>query len=77
MKILNRLDNYINEKEYSILQAMFHPRVLILSLTYLSLAVGLMGLNLWMPQIVKAFDANGMSNIDVGFIGAVPYLLAA
>lgn len=66
-----------NEKEYSILQAMFHPRVLILSLTYLSLAVGLMGLNLWMPQIVKAFDANGMSNIEVGFIGAVPYLLAA
>lgn len=66
-----------NEKEYSILQAMFHPRVLILALTYLSLAVGLMGLNLWMPQIVKAFDANGMSNIEVGFIGAIPYLLAA
>ncbi len=63
-------------KKYSIWQAMFHPRVWLLAVTYLSLAIGLMGLNLWMPQIVKGIG-NGLSNIQVGFIGAIPFLLAA
>ncbi|MBP2628030.1 MAG: transporter [Firmicutes bacterium] len=60
---------------YSLLQTLFNPSVLLLASTYLLLAIGLMGVNLWLPQIVKAFG--GLSNIQVGTIGAAPYLCTA
>ncbi|GJD49602.1 Putative tartrate transporter [Methylobacterium crusticola] len=47
--------------------------VLRLALVYFGLTTGLYGIELWLPQIVKGF---GHSNIEVGFISALPYLLA-
>ncbi|ACL56439.1 MFS transporter [Methylobacterium nodulans] len=47
--------------------------VLRLALVYFGLTTGLYGIELWLPQIVKSF---GHSNIEVGFISAIPYLLA-
>ncbi|GLS42959.1 MFS transporter [Methylobacterium brachythecii] len=47
--------------------------VLRLSLVYFGLTTGLYGIELWLPQIVKGF---GLSNIEVGFVSAIPYLLA-
>jgi Sugar phosphate permease len=58
-----------------VLKALLHPNVLLLSLTYLLLAIGMMAVNLWLPQIVKSFG--GLSNINVGTISAIPYLLTA
>ncbi len=49
-------------------------RVLLLALVYLGLIVGLYGVGLWLPQIVKKF---GLTNLQVGFVGAIPYVFAA
>ena len=51
-----------------------HPRVLLLALVYFPTAMGLYGLGFWLPQIVKRF---GVSNMTVGLLAAIPYLLAA
>jgi ACS family tartrate transporter-like MFS transporter len=48
--------------------------VLRLALVYFGLTTGLYGIELWLPQIVKGFG--GLSNIEVGFISAIPYLAA-
>lgn len=47
--------------------------VLRLALVYFGLTTGLYGIELWLPQIVKGF---GLTNIEVGFVSAIPYLLA-
>ena len=47
--------------------------VMSLALIYFGLTTGLYGIELWLPQIVKAF---GISNVEVGFIVAVPYAVA-
>jgi len=36
--------------------------------------IGLYGIGFWMPQVLKTF---GLSNLAVGFLTAVPYLIAA
>jgi ACS family tartrate transporter-like MFS transporter len=55
-------------------RALTSPEVLLLSLAYLCLVIGLYGLGFWMPQLLKGF---GLSNLQVGFLSAVPYLIAA
>jgi ACS family tartrate transporter-like MFS transporter len=47
--------------------------ILRLALVYFGLTTGLYGIELWLPQIVKGF---GLSNVQVGFVSAIPYLLA-
>lgn len=49
-------------------------RIWILMIPDFSIVIGLYGLNLWQPQMIKAM---GYSNIQVGFLVALPYLLAA
>ena len=51
------------------------PEVWGFSFIYLTLVLGLYGLNFWVPQIIKAFG--GLSNQQVGFLSAAPYLVAA
>ncbi|HWA70490.1 MAG TPA: MFS transporter [Rhizomicrobium sp.] len=48
-------------------------RIWILMIPDFSIVIALYGLNLWQPQMVKAM---GYSNIQVGFLVALPYLLA-
>src|SRR3954452_10491598 len=47
--------------------------ILRLALVYFGLTTGLYGIELWLPQIVKGF---GLSNIEVGFVAAIPYAAA-
>ena len=47
--------------------------MLRLALIYFGLTTGLHGVELWLPQIVKSF---GLSNIQVGFVSALPYAAA-
>ena len=47
--------------------------MLRLALIYFGLTTGLYGIELWLPQIVKSF---GLSNIEVGFVAAIPYAAA-
>ena len=60
--------------QWSVVEALLHPRMLILTVAYIGAAMTNYGLSLWTPQIVKAFG--GLSNVEVGFISALPYLCA-
>ena len=48
-------------------------RIWILMIPDFSIVIALYGLNLWQPQMIKAM---GYTNIETGFIVALPYLLA-
>ncbi|WP_375457317.1 MFS transporter [uncultured Methylobacterium sp.] len=58
----------------AILRTLVSWPVLRLALVYFGLTTGLYGIELWLPQIVKGFG--GLGNVEVGFISAIPYLLA-
>ena len=48
-------------------------RIWILMIPDFSIVIALYGINLWLPQIVKAM---GFTNIQTGFVVALPYILA-
>ncbi|NHN86909.1 MFS transporter [Acetobacter musti] len=54
-------------------RAISDPRVLALALVYFGTSAGLYTLGVWAPQIIKSF---GVTNIQVGFLNAVPPALA-
>ena len=54
-------------------ELLLDKRIWILMIPDFSIVIALYGLNLWQPQMVKAL---GYSNIETGFIVALPYLLA-
>ena len=55
-------------------QAMANPDVWGLSVIYFGLVAAIYGTSFWLPQIVKAF---GLTNIQTGFVTAIPYLFGA
>jgi MFS family permease len=57
--------------KFTLGEALAHPRVLLLGLVYFGVVAANYGLSFWLPQIVKAF---GVSNLQTGFITAVPYV---
>lgn len=56
----------------SMLQALVDPRVLALSLIYLTSVTASYGIVFFMPQIVKSL---GLSNLATGFVTAIPYTI--
>lgn len=58
----------------SLSQALTDARVLALSFVYFGIVCGLYSLTFWVPQIVKAF---GLSNVETGFVSALPPLAGA
>jgi MFS transporter, ACS family, tartrate transporter len=62
-------------RKYRLGEALSNGRVLALGVLYLGLVTGLYGVTFWLPQIVKGFG--GLSNLEVGFIVALPTLAAA
>ncbi len=62
-------------RKYRLGEALTNGRVLALSALYLGLVTGLYGVTFWLPQIVKGFG--GLSNVEVGFVAALPTLAAA
>src|SRR6195952_5457649 len=59
-------------KHLTLGQALSSPKVITLSLIYFGFVAALYGMQFWLPQIVKAF---GFSNLQTGFVTAVPSLL--
>ena len=59
-------------KHFSIGQALLNPKVLALSLVYFGAVACNYGIGFFLPQIVKAF---GMSNLETGFVTAIPYIV--
>lgn len=56
-------------------QAMANPQVWILALIYVSQVIGVFGVNMWLPQIIKTFG--NISTTSIGFISAIPFVIAA
>ena len=56
-------------------EAFAQPRVLLLAFQYMFWSIGANGLVLWLPAILKAGSAFGMTRI--GWLSAVPYVLGA
>ena len=54
-------------------EMLLDKRIWILMIPDFSIVIALYGLNLWLPQMIKAM---GYSNIETGFVVALPYLLA-
>jgi MFS family permease len=61
-------------RHYSVRQALLNPKVLALSLVYFGVVGFNYGLSFFLPQIVQAF---GVSNVQAGFITAIPYVVGA
>jgi D-galactonate transporter len=58
-----------------IAQALQHPTVWLLAIIMFCCQTGSYGLTLWVPTIVKGLS--GFTNLEVGFISALPYIAAA
>ncbi len=58
-----------------IAEALQHPTVWLLALIMFCCQTGSYGLTLWVPTIVKGLS--GFTNLEVGFISALPYIAAA
>ncbi|WP_319402446.1 MFS transporter [uncultured Anaeromusa sp.] len=69
-------DRIVAKEKYSMWQAMANPKVWILALIYVSQVIGVFGVNMWLPQIVKSFS-NDISTTSIGLIGAIPFVVAA
>jgi ACS family tartrate transporter-like MFS transporter len=57
-----------------LLTALRHPQVILLSALYLAMQIGFYGYNFWLPKLLKGF---GLSTLNIGFVSAIPYALAA
>ena len=61
-------------KHLSIWQTLGHPKVLLFAVVYTALAIGIYGLALWLPQIIKGMGLK--DPLHIGLIMAIPYLIA-
>jgi MFS transporter, ACS family, tartrate transporter len=59
--------------QHSLGQALAHPRVLLLAVTYFFMILSLAGTSMWMPLMIKQF---GMSNTQVGWALLLPNAVA-
>jgi D-galactonate transporter len=57
------------------LRSMLDPRVIALGFVYMGCNIPQYGLSFFLPQIIKGFG--DLSNVQVGFITALPYLVGA
>ncbi|MBN8872867.1 MAG: MFS transporter [Rhodospirillales bacterium] len=62
-------------KTHSLAQALFDPKVLLLSLNYLGIVTASLGQLIFIPQIIKSIGVT--SNMTVGWLTMVPYLCGA
>ncbi len=61
-------------RHLSVWQTLGHPHVLLFAVVYTGLAIGIYGLSLWMPQIIKGMGLK--DPLAIGLVMAVPYLVA-
>jgi ACS family tartrate transporter-like MFS transporter len=58
-------------RAFTLWQALFDPKALPLSLNYLGIVTGSLGMLFFIPQIIKSFG--NFSNMTVGWLTMVPY----
>ena len=59
---------------FTVREVLTHPRILALSVVYFGAVIGLYGLSLWLPTIIKSF---GLSIMQTGVLGSLPALAGA
>src|SRR6201998_1692779 len=59
-------------RTFSMWQAMFDPKVLLLSLNYLGIVTASLGMLFFIPQIIKSLGNS--SNMNVGWLTMIPYI---
>src|SRR5260221_7682856 len=64
----------VETKHLNLWQTIANPKILMFAVVYTSLAIGIYGLSLWMPQLIKGMGVK--DSLDIGLIMAVPYLIA-
>jgi ACS family tartrate transporter-like MFS transporter len=60
---------------HTLVDALAHPTVWRLAIVYCLGSIGSYGLTLWMPEILQGLS--GLSNVVIGLISALPYVVAA
>ena len=58
----------------SVLQSLFNPRILALSLIYFGGVAAIYGVGFFLPTIVKSY---GLTNAQTGWVTAIPFLVGA
>lgn len=64
-----------HQREQTLIGGLTGARVWLMALLYFTIVTGLYGMTMWLPQIVNGLGT--LSNLEVGFISAVPFLAAA
>jgi ACS family tartrate transporter-like MFS transporter len=59
-------------KTFTMWQAMFDPKVLLLALNYLGIVTASLGMLIFIPQIIKSLGT--FSNMTVGWLTMIPYI---
>ena len=59
-------------RAFTVMQALFNPKVLLLSLNYLGIVTASLGMLFFIPQIIKSLG--NFSNMTVGWLTMIPYI---
>jgi ACS family tartrate transporter-like MFS transporter len=59
-------------RAFTVWQALFNPKVLLLSLNYLGIVTASLGMLFFIPQIIKSLG--NFSNMTVGWLTMIPYI---
>ena len=73
-KLQREAEARTDTRHLSLWQTLGHPKVLLFAVVYTALAIGIYGLSLWMPQLIKGMGVK--DSFHIGLIMAIPYLIA-
>ncbi len=73
-KLQQEAESRTDTRHLSLWQTLGHPKVLLFAVVYTGLAIGIYGLSLWMPQLIKGMGVT--DTFHIGLIMAIPYLIA-
>ncbi|MFL5252004.1 MAG: MFS transporter [Rhodopila sp.] len=62
-------------RKFGVLEGMFNPKVLLLSLNYFGIVTASLGMLFFIPQIIKSIGVT--SNMTVGWLTMIPYICGA
>src|SRR5450432_4211328 len=62
-------------RTYSLWQAMYNPKVLLLALNYFGIVTASLGMLIFIPQMIKSMG--NFSNMTVGWLTMIPYICGA
>jgi ACS family tartrate transporter-like MFS transporter len=62
-------------RRYSLWEALYNPKVLLLALNYFGIVTASLGMLIFIPQIIKSLGAT--SNMTVGWLTMIPYICGA